>query len=215
MSHCRWVVVAEDCFDQLRQLKSTTSSIGTLTSETTESQQPEPLETVEDPVKPVTDPVEPSTGTVEPSSLKVPVETVAPKETVEPVEPEEPAEQGRKAWIAELPPSYQQIGSKLIEDLVQAGLEISNKGIISVDGTPIEDYSIISFLRTVSVPFNQGTIPLALQEWLRIKGITKFRNHLATIRPQWIKRYSWRESTMANRRGRFEDQKPSSSKHKG
>ena len=194
MSHCRWVVVAEDCFDQLRQLQpeALTSPEKAAAAETApqsltepRAQDPEPPnhqpEKIPDPLPPP----EPVEKTREPETK--------PEEHTETHEVEEVEE-----WTSSLPPSFRDEGKKLLAKLTQTeGFHVSETGIISLDGVPIEDYPISSFLRTTCIPFNRSPIPIELQEWLRDKGMTKFRNHLAIIRPKWIKRYSWRESTMA------------------
>ncbi len=125
---------------------------------------------------------------------------------------EEQPESSVTKWTSELPPTYRKEGAQLIQKLQEAGLTVSKTGIIEIDG--LNDYPIGAFLRTTCVPFHQGTIPPQLQEWLKTKGILVFRNHLATIRPQWRTRYSWRASTMANQQERSVAPGPSMPKPK-
>ncbi len=176
MSHCRWVIIAEESFDQLRQLKPT-QEVGT------------------DPGSPVGEPPVIEAPPPDEEPVKEPVE--------EPHVEEPPVEEQREPtleeldWTSDLPPSYRKEGAQLLQRLQEAGLQVSDTGVVSVSGQSMPDYHIGTLLRTTSVPFHRGQIPLQLQEWLRTKGMVKFRNHLATIRPQWRKRYSLRTSTTA------------------
>lgn len=103
-------------------------------------------------------------------------------------------------WVEELPPSFRREGLRLLKQIDQAkGFSVDSKGFIYLDKKLVENYSISDFLRVTCIPFHKGEIPNPLKEWLKTNQITKFRNHLATIRPAWTKRYSWRKSTMGTR----------------
>ena len=226
MSHCRWVVVAEDCFDQLRQLSRPVKE--TVTEPVLESDQLDPpVRTIQTgqaeqatdiPVtKPLPDTIPESRvqRVPEPELRPEPQPEPAPEQESEHQPERQPSPQPEEEnWTSSLPPSYRGEGKKLLEQLLQTdGFHVSETGLISVDGVLVEDYTISSFLRTTCIPFNRNQIPFLLQEWLRTKGIVKFRNHLAKVLPKWIKRYSWRESTMAKSakavKGPLEDQKRS------
>jgi hypothetical protein len=182
MSHCRWVVVAEDCFDQLQQLNGKTLEKSIESDKVFE----EPT------VKSVGTGVPDVEEKANPAPEKPSEETFA-----EPLV--EPPKQPHSDWTDSLPPSFRKEGSKLLESLQTNGLVVSDSGVLSIEGEDIEGYSVETFLRTTCVPFHKGSIPLKLQNWLRSKDKTKFRNHLATIRPAWKKRYSLRKSTMETR----------------
>ncbi len=170
MSHCRWVVVAEECFDQLRQLSDKVCETDKGVEEVGKEAEREAEKEVE---------------------KEVPIEEPAAEQVAE--KPESQAE--KVDWTKDLPHSFQKVGAKLLESLQVQGLTVADSGVISIDDKPVEGYSIETFLRTTCVPFHQGNFPMPLSNWLRSKGIVKFRNQLATIRPAWKKRYSLRKST--------------------
>lgn len=100
-------------------------------------------------------------------------------------------------WLSALPPSFRSKGRKLLVQLQEAGgFAISNTGQISINNTAVEDYDIGTLLRTLVIPFHRGQLPQQIEEWLRSKNMTKFRNHLIKIRPRWEPLYNLRASTM-------------------
>ena len=104
--------------------------------------------------------------------------------------------------INNLPLSYQQCGLKLLQTLQETNeFGVNIDGEILIKDNPIPNYSLEQFFRTTCIPFHKSDIPLSLQSWLREKNITKFRNHLARIRPNWVNKYGSRASTMARRPG--------------
>jgi hypothetical protein len=199
MSHCRWVVVAEDCYRELTKAgdKLTPPQTAQLQTpiEIPEAQLPTAIE-IAIPTEILEPPQKPPTKDPEQSESK-----------------ESPAETD---WVASLSPSFRKEAAELFQKLTSSpGFTLSPSGIVEIDGIPLEDYSISDFLRTACIPFNKAKIPLRLQDWLREQGLTTFRNHLLKILPKWQYRYSWRESTMAGRKGPSVAQKRSTRKRKG
>lgn len=198
MSHCRWVVVAEDCYQELTKV---------IPEAAKEEVSIKPFEEVA-PVKEVT----------EPSVLEEKTETPeSPKKVQEVLEKvqESPKVEEAVDWTSSVPPSYRKEAQQLLEKLTSTpGFSTNSGGIVEIDKVPLEDYSITTFLRTACIPFNRSMIPIRLQDWLREKGLTTFRNHLLKILPKWQNQYSWRESTMAGRKEPSGAQRPSSRKRK-
>jgi hypothetical protein len=169
----RWVVVSEDSFNEL--CKKTTRP-------ETESESIPPKHSAS-----------PSTPTVpedqRPSSPTVEAHTQAENRSVKDLLPEH-------AWIEQLPPSYRREGLRLLRQLEATGtFDVDPDGGILIDGKLIPDYNITTFLRTASIPFHKGEFPPLLREWLRQQPEIKLRNHLARIRPVWVKKYDSRRST--------------------
>jgi hypothetical protein len=211
MSHNRWVVIPEECFEELRKAGPTAQSCEVSDQITQTSPDPSVKDTTEEQIPVATDN---STGSTEENRKEEKEETVQEKEeTVQ--EKEETLQEDANSWISDLPPSYRKEGTHFLAKLQKFdGFEINAKGIISIDGEEIENYPISTLLRFACIPFNSGSFPIRLQEWLRSKGVTKFRNHLATIRPPWQQRYSWRSSTMGKRQEPSEVPKRSTNKRK-
>ena len=205
LSHCRWVVVAEDCYQEFtkaethQELASTqaTKEGASLVKEDTPTAGP-----AEEPIN-----VTPSKGTSEENQ-----EAKAKNGgTEEPLTKEEE----KPDWTASLPPSYRKEGQKLLQQLLTSpGFSISSSGIVEIDSISLQDYSISSFLRSACIPFNKSPIPIQLQDWLRKTEITTFRNHLLKILPKWENRYSWRKSTMEGRKEPSGGPKPSTRKRR-
>ena len=115
--------------------------------------------------------------------------------------------------VQSLPPSYRLEGAKLLGILLDSrDFLLGDRGDIYIRGKQIENYSLEKLLRTLCIPFQKGVVPRVLLTFLKEIGLTKFRNHLVKQRPEWEKRYSWRESTMVTRRGHAEDPEPSTPK---
>ena len=115
--------------------------------------------------------------------------------------------------VQSLPFSYRQYGGRLLNNLTSSkDFTLGDAGEIYIHGKEVENYSIEKLLRTLCIPFHKGSVPMVLLAFLKELGLTKFRNHLVKPMPVWEKRYSWRESTMATRRGHVEDQNPSTRK---
>ena len=169
-SNCRWVVIDEDCFEQLQQRQTTEHALKTTTP----------------PPSPVSTPLK------EPSVEPTPLEKEE-KEEPTPTEKEEPV--GREeAWVSEaLSKSYQREGLKLLDRIQEEqDLEIDTEGHLTIQGTPLVGFNIKDLLRVTCVPSHRGELPLRLQDWLRLKGITKFHNAKANLRPKWQTRYHLR-----------------------
>ena len=104
--------------------------------------------------------------------------------------------------IENLPLSYRQCAVKLLRTLNETNeFTADDEGQIFIKNNKIPNYSVEQFLRATCIPFSKADIPLLLQSWLKEKGITKFRNHLARIRPDWVNKYGSRASTMGRGRG--------------
>lgn len=205
MSHCRWVVLAEDCYQQLSK------AVPKETEEETHVQavqEAAPVDKSNEP--PAQEHPLPKTKYQE-ETLPEPHKDLDKPQTSSKVEnkKEEPD------WTASLPPSFRKEGEQLYQKLIELpGFTISSVGIVEIDRIPLEDYSITDFLRTACIPFNKAVIPMRLQEWLRTNGLTSFRNHLLKILPKWENRYSWRKSTMAGRKEPSGVPKPSTQKRR-
>lgn len=203
----KWVVVSEDSFNQL--CDKLTNNIGPTDSNKPEpsliadpqNPQPEPTNPIDpNPALPLDHPNQPE------QPLKENSDNILENSAKEPSERDlETLVPGHK-WVSELPPSYRREGLRLLKLLNEAGgFNVDLDGVVSIDNNLIENYNITKFLRTTCVPFHKGEIPLPLQKWLKMKKITKFRNHLVTMRPDWVKRYSWRRSTTENPQEPLED----------
>ena len=104
-------------------------------------------------------------------------------------------------WTSNLPPSYQKDASRFLEDLESRGdFRVDTKGHLVLDGRKI-NYLVGDFLRITHIPYNQGTLPVEVETWLRGHNMTKFRNPLLKIRPKWKSMYPLRRSTRAKRKG--------------
>ena len=226
MSHCRWVVIAEECYNNLVErshppkVQQYLPRVDVSEKETTESvQQNNTTKENTKPIPPTDKPLEklfePPTKLAEPrEKLAEPLENLAEprKKSAEPIEKlaesleklvESVENTDFSEWFAVLPASFRKDCNKLLENLLNTeGFKISNKGELVINSNPIPNYHITDFLRTVCIPYNKGQLPLQLQEWFRNHNITKFRNRLVAIRPKWVKQYSWRKSTEAQRQDR-------------
>lgn len=208
MSHCRWVVIAEDSFKELSESKKSVKAAedgaedtlpgSTQQSDTASASTPERKHSPTPPPHPPPQPPPhyPATGVKETQ--------VGEKDF-----------SGGHTWSLELPPSFWSIGLKLIEDLKSLGeFSIADDGSISVNGHQIPGYHISEFLRTTCIPHHQGRIPLRLQHWLLDKKMTKFNNHLIHLNSRWKPLYSWKASTLGKRQGHSEALKLSITKRK-
>ena len=177
MSHCRWVVIAEDCFEQLQKTKRTPSP---------SRSQSKPL-SQEPPVS--------SEQEEQKVEERPQTEPKTPEREATPIE--EPTSREDR-WLQSLPPSFQEIGRQFLEKILeQDDFEVTDKGLILIGREPVPDLAIDQLLRTTCIPFHKGPLPLALQDWFRKKKMTTFQNQLVKILPKWEKRYSLRASTLA------------------
>ena len=210
MSNCRWVVIAEDCFENLKKLAQ--SEGATLEPENQSINRTPPL-----PTAPLTEPI-PSSESNKPLIEKQ-ESTPSQEQESTPALVEEPSSTSVNRnpdprWTSDLPPTYRKEASKFLQQLIETGeFSISEEGNIILENKPL-DYNVSDFLRTTNVPYNSSKLPFQVQEWLRKQGIDKFRNHLLTMPPKWENVYSWRKSTMENRLGPSVAQKPSTRGHR-
>ena len=181
----RWVVIAEEVFEQLQNLQ-----VASATSDHCAAPIVEPA--VEAAVEPIVESVAESASIVESGAGPERPSSPPPTESVE--ASTSTAEEGGERWLEEIPPSFRRDAAALLQRLTtEPEFLISAEGNISLDGSDVG--SIVQFLRTTSIPFHRGKIPLKLQDWLRDKNIVKFRNHLAKIYPKWQKIYDLRKRT--------------------
>lgn len=191
MSHCRWVVISEDCYQQLGQ-----------SPQNTEKKAPVPDIQA-------TKSISEAFGVPEKASSEI-TEVTVPTKTNKVTDKEKKTD-----WTDSVPPSFKKEAYNLLEKLVATnGFGLTSKGIVQINGKSLEDYSIKDFLRTACIPFNKTKVPIQFQDWLRDQGLTNFRNHLFKILPKWQNRYSWRKSTMEGRRELSEAPMPSIRKQK-
>ena len=207
----RWVVVSEDSFNELcRKMKnlslsdkapSTNEQESVAGDQTTGenydngkhhqvSPKAPPVANSEDKLDEPMDDEQPGEieHSIEKKSVDVGDKNDDGERTVEALVPEH-------KWLNQLPPSYRQSGLQLLRKLADTGeFKVSDEGIISVQGRPIENYNITNFLRTTCIPFHKGDIPQPIQEWLRQHKEIKFRNHLAKVRPAWVNKYGLRST---------------------
>ena len=102
-----------------------------------------------------------------------------------------------------LPPAYRKEGQAFLQRLIDQGLEVRDSGRLSLEGVDLGNFGVVDLLRVTCIPRNRGPLPLRLQEWLKAKKITDFRNHKKVLLPTWKKRYSLRSSTRAPTLERF------------
>ena len=216
MAHCRWVVVAEESYNQLCD-----QAAAQKTPEK-EDKSDEPLDKTS-PVKPLPESTRPSDVALEETPLTVPKETVTPdtKDNAK-LEDQGPKTKRRAqdvspvhGWILDLPTPYRPDGLALLRKFEKAGgLTVGDTGNVSIDTVPVDGFTISDLLRITCIPGNPGVLPNSVQEWLRCKKLVRFRNPKANLRPEWVNRYSWRESTMATRQARSAVPPPSTSRRK-
>ena len=186
MSFCRVVLIPEECYDEL--ISERTGEEKTTT-----------------PVQEPAEPVEKENKTVEPPPQR---ESSPAKPPTPPPTPEEKTPTVHPTVIQYLPPAYHQVGQRLLSDLQNKGLDISNKEFV-VQGQALGDFTIGDFLRAAILVDHPGPIPLALQEWLRQKRILEFPNAERIMKPAWEVKHSLRRSTRVPRPVRSGAQRPS------
>ena len=215
MPACRWVVIAEQCYDELVGRQRPAQPVLELPPQ-------EPLEEhkpVDNGNQPATEPAQAAAvrgASPAPVAPVTAAHTEAPAEAPAPLpEPDdapasppaapphrEPALQCQSVdpvRLKSLPPSFRADACKFADSLAaKGGFKVDNAGRLILDGKRI-NFLVEDLLRITNVPFNRDELPIQVESWLRAKNVTKFRNPSLVIRPAWTPVYSLRKSTMARR----------------
>ena len=202
MSHCRWVVIAEQCYQDLtRKLENNDEKMEVDSPESgTKTLEPPSAESVDVP------PPSPSATPAEPSAPDDVTED-EPNIQTHPTNDESSNESAQNKWVQDLPPAYKEPAETFINTLEKAGgFEITESGFIQLDGDVLP-YHISDFLRTTQVPFNKNPLPYIVQEWLRKKNISSFQNTQLQLAPKWESIVHWRKYTTHRRKAHTEARK--------